>query len=72
MLLLLLNSLVKGSPYIATRDEPVLAAGPTFGFAEIGQGIRDGTTECVTGITLGGLKVGQGNLLDRAKRGGVR
>jgi hypothetical protein len=72
VLLLLLNSLVKGSPHIPTRDEPVLATGPTFSFTEVGQGIGDGTTKGVTGITLGGLKVGQGDLFDGAKRGGVR
>lgn len=72
MLLLLLNGLVKGSSYIAPRDEPVLAAGSAFRFTEVSQGIGDGTTECVTGIALGGLKVGEGNLFDGAKRGGAR
>jgi hypothetical protein len=72
VLLLLLNSLVKSGPHIATRDEPVLATCAAFGFAEVGQGIGNGATECVTCITFTGLKVGQGDLFDGAKRGGVR
>jgi hypothetical protein len=72
VLLLLLNSLMESSPYIATRDEAILATGTAFGFTEVSKGIGDGTTKGVTGITLGGLKVGQGDLFDGAKRGGVR
>ena len=72
MLLLLLNSLMESSPHISPRDQPILATGPTFRFAEVSQGIGDGTSECMGSITLGGLKVGQGYLFDGAKRVGVR